>query len=294
MGTVTLQTLFQDAFPLYEPTPLLPSHVRRAARALMQCRTAARGGHVQACPDGHMARRWSNACRHRSCPQGADLQTARWLALQQARLLACAHSQVMVTLPHALPPLWLANVPVMSGLLVPAARATGCDVLGDPTYLGAQPGISAALPTWSQPLVWHPPVQGVGTGGGLTPDGHGQAVRNGLLRPVRGVMAVWRGKRLDAIRRAWMRGALVGPEVLRPQQGLNRLNRLGHPRKTRGHGRIMERDAHGAGGGRLWPAPYVVGRSRARGSSPGMASTCASRTARVRRSRRRGPPHGRA
>ncbi len=46
---------------------------------------------------------------------------------------------------------------------------------------------------------------------------------------------------------AWTRGALVVPEGLRPQQGLNLLNRLGHPTKTRWHVRIMERYAHGAG-----------------------------------------------
>src|SRR5262249_1613619 len=46
MGTVTLQTIFQDAYPLYEQTHLLPTHVCRAARAIMQCRTAALGGHV--------------------------------------------------------------------------------------------------------------------------------------------------------------------------------------------------------------------------------------------------------
>ena len=63
MALVTLQTIFQDAFPAYEQTHLLPTHVRRAARAIMQCRTAALGGHVQACPDGHMARIWYNSCR---------------------------------------------------------------------------------------------------------------------------------------------------------------------------------------------------------------------------------------
>jgi len=54
MALVTLQTIFQDAFPAYEQTHPLPTHVRRAARAIMQCRTAILGGHVQACPDGHM------------------------------------------------------------------------------------------------------------------------------------------------------------------------------------------------------------------------------------------------
>ena len=54
MALVTLQTIFQDAFPAYEQRHALPAHVRRAAHALMQCRTAALGGHVQACPDGHV------------------------------------------------------------------------------------------------------------------------------------------------------------------------------------------------------------------------------------------------
>src|SRR6516225_6914235 len=106
----------------------------------MQCRTAVLGGHVQACPDGHMARVWYNSCRHRSCPQCAYLQTERWLAVQQARLLACDHYHVIFTLPHDLNPLWLANVPVMTTLLFQAVRDTLGTLLADPTYLGAQPG----------------------------------------------------------------------------------------------------------------------------------------------------------
>src|SRR5438093_247123 len=56
MAFVTLQTIFQDAFPTYEQRHALPTHVRRAAHALMQCRTAALGGPIQACPDGHVCR----------------------------------------------------------------------------------------------------------------------------------------------------------------------------------------------------------------------------------------------
>ena len=44
MALVTLQAIFQDAFPTYEQRHALPAHVRRAAHALMQCRTAALGG----------------------------------------------------------------------------------------------------------------------------------------------------------------------------------------------------------------------------------------------------------
>src|SRR5712691_8332606 len=247
MALVTLQMIFQDAFPAYEQTHPLPAHVRKAARAIMQCRTAALGGHIQECPEGHVSRIWYNSCRHRSCPQCAYLQTERWLALQQARLLACDHYHVIFTLPHDLNALWLANVPAMSGLLFQAVRDTLVDLLADPKYLGAQPGIIAALHTWSQTLVLHPHVHCLVTGGGLTAAGQWVAVRHGFLLPVRVVMAVFRGKMLDAIRQAWGRGALVLPEPLRPPQLLTLLRRLGHPRKTAWNVRIMERYRHGAG-----------------------------------------------
>ncbi len=64
----------------------------------------------------------------------------------------------------------------------------------------------------------HPHVHCLVTGGGLTPDGHWKAVRHGFLLPARVVMAVFRGKMLDAIRRACAREALVLPEAMRPQQ----------------------------------------------------------------------------
>ena len=191
----------------------------------MQCRTAALGGHVQACPDGHMSRIWYNSCRHRSCPQCAYLQTERWLTLQQARLLACDHYHVICTIPHDLNALWLGNVPLMTTLLFQTVRATLDTLLGDPQYLGAQPGIIAALHTWGQTLVLHPHVHCLVTGGGITPDGQWVAVRNGFLLPVRVVMAVFRGKVLAALRTAWERGDLQLPAALRPQPFLTLLTR---------------------------------------------------------------------
>jgi Putative transposase len=121
-------------------------------------------------------------------------------------------------------------------------------LLAAPQYLGAQPGLIVALHTWSQPLVLHPHVHGLVTGGGLSPAGHWVAVRNGLLLPARVVMAMFRGKLLDAMRQAWARGELVFPKPLRPQQLRTLLTRLGHPRQTKWNGRIMERYRQGAGG----------------------------------------------
>jgi len=247
MGLLTLQDIFCLGYPDYERTHLLPAHVRKAARAIMQCRTAALGGHVQTCPDEHCTRLWYNSCRHRSCPQCADIQVERWLATQRARLLACDHYHVIFTIPHDLNPLWLGNVSLMTALVFQAVRDTLYALLGDPKYLGAQPGIIAALHTWGQTLVLHPHIHCVVTGGGLTPDGHWKAVRHGFLLPVRVVMAVFRGKLLAALRAAFDRGDLQLPEAMQPQAFLNLLNRLGHPKKTRWNVHIMARYPHGAG-----------------------------------------------
>ena len=99
--------------------------------------------------------------------------------------------------------------------------------LGDGQYLGAQPGISATRPTWSQTLIRHPHLHGRVTGGGVTERGQGVAVRNGLLWPMRVGMAVCRGKRLAAMRQGVVPGTLPLPAGQRRPQVENRLNQLG-------------------------------------------------------------------
>jgi hypothetical protein len=73
------------------------------------------------------------------------------------------------------------------------------------------------------------------------------AVRHGFLLPARVVMAVFRGKRLAAIRQTFARGVLALPAAMRPQQLVNLLRRLGHPTQTKWNVRLMERYRHGAG-----------------------------------------------
>lgn len=247
MGLLTLQDVFCMGSPDDERPHALPAYVRKAGRAIMPCRTAALGGQVEVCPDGPLSRVWDHACRHRSCPPCAELQTERWLAFQQARWLACDHSPGLCTLPQDRNPLWLAHVPVMRTPLFQAARATLGDWLADPQSLGAQPGSIAALHTWSQPLVRHLPVHCLVPGGGRSPAGHWVVVRHGLLLPARGVMAVVWGTRRDTSRSALPRGDLQLPAAMRPQQGLNLLHTLGQPCKTRWNVRMMEREGHGAG-----------------------------------------------
>ncbi len=60
MASRVLQQLLDAHYPTFERTHRLPAHVREAVHCLRCCRTAALGGHVQACPEGHMERVWYN------------------------------------------------------------------------------------------------------------------------------------------------------------------------------------------------------------------------------------------
>ncbi len=243
MASRVLQHLLDTHYPAFARTHSLPDHVREAVHCLRSCRTAALGGHVQACPEGHVERVWYNSCRHRFCPQCAQLQIAQWLERQKARLLRCDHYHVIFTLPRDLHALWLANVPRLAHLLFRAAWETLSELLAEPKYLGATPGMLAALHTWGQTLVLHPHRHCLVTGGGLAGDTW-QAVRNGYLLPARVVMPVFRGKFLAAVHHALDAGQLIVPPSISLPQLRMLLNRLG---RQPWHVQIMQRYAHGQG-----------------------------------------------
>jgi len=244
MALVTVQQILQVGYAACERSHRLPEYVRAAVTAMLACRTALLGGHVQSCPEGHVERIWYNSCKHRMCPQCAWIQVERWLVQQRARLLACEHDHVIFTMPDALRGLWVANVRAMPQLLFATVRATLCELLGDAKYLGATPGIIATRHTWSQTLVLPPHGHCLVTGGGLTDTGEWRAVQNGFLLPVRVVMAVFRGKLLYAIDTALRRGQLTLPVGMAMWQWENLRNKLGR-QKWNVH--IRERYPHGEG-----------------------------------------------
>jgi hypothetical protein len=241
---VAIPQILQRGDAVFEEHHTLPAYVRKAVGALLACRTARLGGHIQACPEGHVERVWYNSCRHRLCPQCAWLQVERWLVRQRARLLACDHYHVIFTMPDALRGLWLANVRAMTNLLFATVHETLAELLGDATYLGACPGLIAALHTWSQTLVWPPHLHCLVTGGGLTDEGPWRPVRNGFLLPVRVVMAVFRGKLLAALDTAVRRGQLSLPAGMTLRHWETLRHKLG---RQKWHVHIRERYPHGTG-----------------------------------------------
>lgn len=244
MGKTILQEIMKKAYKTYEQGHKLPHHVRNAAQALMKCRTAELGGHVQACPEGHYQRQWYNSCRHRVCPQCNWLQIEQWLQRQKERLLACGHYHMIFTPPHELNEIWLLNVRRMTDILFTCVRDTLYEFFFDEKHIGGKPGIIATLHTWSQTLILHPHIHCLITEGGLK-GGEWVGTRlKGYLLPVRAVMAVFRGKLLAYIDRAVEKGELTLPEGMTIQRWRNLKNKLG---RTKWNVHIRERYDHGKG-----------------------------------------------
>jgi len=195
----------------------LSSTQRRALRALAQCRTAALGGHVEACDQcGHRVIAY-NSCRNRHCPKCQGGRAAAWLRREAEALLPVEYHHVVFTLPHELSALALQNPGVVYGLLFRAASQSLRQVAGDRRWLGAEVGALAVLHTWGQTLQHHPHVHCVVTGGGLAVDAQGQRCepprwvpcRPGFFLPVKILSAVYRGKFLAGLRQAYAAGLLI-------------------------------------------------------------------------------------
>jgi Zn finger protein HypA/HybF involved in hydrogenase expression len=165
----------------------------KAMTAIENCRTAALGGHVEACEDCGQWRIAYNSCRNRNCPkcQGAAART--WLAAREADLLPVGYFHVVFTLPAQIAAIAFQNKVLLYDLLFRAASQTMMTIAADPKHLGARIGITAVLHTWGSALTHHPHVHMVVPGGGIALDGSRWiSSRPAFLLPVRVLGALFR------------------------------------------------------------------------------------------------------
>jgi len=189
----------------------------RVLRAIVACRTAALGGHIEQCDSCGQRAISYNSCLNRHCPKCQAAARQRWLQKRSAELLPVPYYHVVFTLPHVLAPLALQNKAVVYGLLFRAAAQTLLQIAADPKHLGANIGFLAVLHTWGQTLLAHPHLHCVVPGGGLSPD-HRSWIPCGskFFLPVKVLSVVFRGKFLGALERAFKKHKLTLAGQLAP------------------------------------------------------------------------------
>jgi hypothetical protein len=191
----------------------------KVLRAIVACRTAALGGHVEQCDSCGQRAISYNSCLNRHCPKCQAAARQTWLAERSAELLPVPYYHVVFTLPHVLAPLALQNKALVYGLLFRAAAETLLQIAADPKHLGAKIGFLAVLHTWGQTLLHHPHLHCVVPGGGLSPD-HRRWIPCGhkFFLPVKVLGVVFRGKFLHALERAFRKHKLTLAGQLIPLQ----------------------------------------------------------------------------
>ena len=139
--------------------------------AIENCRTAALGGHVEACEGCRHIRIAYNSCRNRHCPKCQGAAARDWLAARAADLLPVGYFHVVFTVPAEIADIAFHNKAAVYDLLFRAASETMLTIAADPRHLGARIGITAVLHTWGSALTHHPHVHMIVPGGGISLDG---------------------------------------------------------------------------------------------------------------------------
>jgi hypothetical protein len=183
----------------------------KVLRAIMHCRTAVLGGHVDICPRCGGERAISyNSCRNRHCPKCQSQARQRWIAARKQELLDTHYFHVVFTLPHELHSIVLQNEVELYNLLFRTVAETLLEIARDPKHLGADIGFFGILHTWGQNLLFHPHIHCVIPGGGIAPD-HARWIhpRYPFFLPVKILGKVFRGKFLEGLRRAFRQQRLT-------------------------------------------------------------------------------------
>ena len=181
---------------------------RRVMSAVELCRTAALGGHVEACDDCGTVRIAYNSCRNRHCPKCQATARDAWLAARQAELLPVAYFHVVFTLPPAAAEIAFQNKAIVYALLMRCAAEAITTLAADPRRLGAETGLLAVLHTWGQTLTHHPHVHCVVPGGGLAPDRRWIGCRPTFFLPVKPLARLFRRLFLDGLTAAFRQGRI--------------------------------------------------------------------------------------
>ncbi len=180
----------------------------KAVNAILNCRTAALGGHVEACTACGTPAISYNSCRHRACPKCQWRAQIRWVQQRSEELINSQYFHVVFTIPHALNPLFLSNDVCLYNLLFRCAWETLDQLARQPQWLGAQTGMLAVLHTWGQKLDFHPHVHCIVPGGGVSQNGDWVAAKKGFFIPVGVLSAMFRGKFLAALKQLFQNGEL--------------------------------------------------------------------------------------
>lgn len=171
----------------------------RTLYALKKCRTAALGGHIDACDAcGNISISY-NSCRNRHCPKCQGKNREDWIQAREGELLPVPYFHVVFTLPEAINALAIHNPKLVYAILFESVWET-LQQFGK--NKAVQMGMIAVLHTWGQNLSLHPHLHCIVPGGGIDQEGNWRNVRadGKFLFPVKALSKVFRAKYCEKLK----------------------------------------------------------------------------------------------
>jgi len=184
----------------------LTTHQQKTLRAISLCRTAALGGHVDACNECGSIVVSYNSCRNRHCTKCQGHKRVEWIDRRSQDLLPCTYYHVVFTLPAGLNDLALRMPELVYNTLFEASWAT-LNLFG--RNCNVRLGMIAVLHTWGQNLSLHPHLHCIVPGGGVDRSNRWQKRlgSNKYLFSVKAMSKVFRAKYVHLLRRKGIGGS---------------------------------------------------------------------------------------
>lgn len=171
----------------------------RTLSAVRRCRTAALGGHIDACDNCGKISISYNSCRNRHCPKCQGKNREDWIQARQSELLPVPYFHVVFTLPDSINSLAMQDPRLVYDILFESAWET-LKTFGKAKE--TQTGMIAVLHTWGQNLSLHPHLHCIVPGGGVEKNGKWKNIRGDdkFLFPVRALSKVFRAKYCEKLK----------------------------------------------------------------------------------------------
>ena len=203
-----VQDVFLASYDEYCKTHFVSLQGRKVAKAIMECRTQALGGHSDVCTECGYTHQSYNSCRNRHCPKCQTVKKEQWIGRRKQDVLDVKHFHTVFTIPSELNALVLQNPRRLYDLLFRASSETVRELTADAKYLGAAVGYMSILHSWGSNMSFHPHIHMVVTAGGIAPDGRWKPTRGRFFLPVKVLSRLFRGKFLSGCRALCARGEI--------------------------------------------------------------------------------------
>lgn len=199
-----IQKIFQFSYDDYQRKTCFQSDVqRKAARAILNCKTGKLGMNFSRCDDcGHISAH-HNSCRNRNCPNCQAVSKEIWVDRRRSEVIDAPYYHVVFTLPHELNSLIYCNQTLLYNLLHRCCAETLLELASGKKWLGATPGIIQVLHTWNQELDYHVHMHCIVSGGGITGDLKLRKSRGKFFIPVFVLRDKFKGKFMACLKKLY-------------------------------------------------------------------------------------------